>query len=141
LEIMKEKNFSKKSLMLGCLLAIVVFTNCEKDNSELLPNLSENGISATKNSSKNSTTASQGVLDVSSASPESGYAYYLGVNFPISGDSQSAPTSSTLKIYENGKELGPAHSSHKDVRTLGKGRFSHWGKELYFSASDNTNPI
>jgi transcriptional regulator CtsR len=53
-----------------------------------------------------------------------------------------------LRIFENGIELGPAHSAHANIRTLGQGRFSHWDDgsgtagavALLFSASDNTNP-
>ena len=29
---------------------------------------------------------------------------------------------------------------HADIRSLGGGRFSHWGNNLFFSASDNTDP-
>lgn len=53
---------------------------------------------------------------------------------------------STLKLYENGIEIGPAHSLHDDIRILGAGRFSHWspplgaGDALVFSASDNSDP-
>jgi hypothetical protein len=47
-------------------------------------------------------------------------------------------------VFENGRELGPAHTLHATIRTSGAGRFSHWGsgtsQGLYFSASDNTNP-
>jgi SAM-dependent methyltransferase len=37
-------------------------------------------------------------------------------------------------------EVGPPHSVHQAIRQTGGGRFSHWGYELYFSASDNSNP-
>ncbi|MBN1555613.1 MAG: beta galactosidase jelly roll domain-containing protein [Phycisphaerae bacterium] len=51
---------------------------------------------------------------------------------------------STLKVYENGKPLGPAHSKHDDIRKLGGGRFSHLGNRrdqtLLLSTSDNTDP-
>jgi hypothetical protein len=52
-------------------------------------------------------------------------------------DQESA---SALKVYEDGKEIGPAHASHADIRSIGLGRFSHWGPQLYFSASDNSDP-
>ena len=47
---------------------------------------------------------------------------------------------SRLRLYEDGRPLGPAHSAHSDIRSLGKGRFSHWGPTVYFSTSDNSDP-
>jgi len=83
----------------------------------------------------------EGAINIGQASHNSGYAYYVSQNFGTTGDSNAAPTVSKLRIYENGQELGPAHSLHADIRTQGDGRFSHWGNELYFSASDNSNPL
>ncbi len=82
-----------------------------------------------------------GTINVAQAVRDSGYAYAVLQNFGISGDSTQALTASTLRIFENGRELGPAHTLHADIRQLGGGRFSHWGNALYFSASDNTNPM
>jgi SAM-dependent methyltransferase len=56
-----------------------------------------------------------------------------------SGDSTGA-ASSGLTIFENELELGPAHSAHAQIRELGRGAFSHWGTDLYFSTSDNSDP-
>ncbi len=137
---MRENNFRKTSVMLGFLLTIILFVQCKDDSSELFPNFSDE-TKASNNGSSTSAITDQGVLNIADVRLESGYAYHTVANLMITGDSQSSPTSSTLKIYENGRELGPAHSSHKDVRSVGKGRFSHWGNELYFSASDNSNPI
>lgn len=72
---------------------------------------------------------------------DSGYAYKLGYNLPQSGDSNAEPRVSTLRLFENGIELGPAHSVHADIRNYGLGQFSHWGTELFFSTSDNSNPL
>jgi hypothetical protein len=47
---------------------------------------------------------------------------------------------SRLRLYEDGRPLGPAHSAHSDIRSLGQGRFSHWGPTVYFSTSDNSDP-
>jgi hypothetical protein len=77
-----------------------------------------------------------------------GFSYWAGQTFGTPADTSSAPTRSTLRIFENGIELGPAHSSHANIRNLGAGRFSHWDDgsgtsgavDLLFSASDNTNP-
>lgn len=47
---------------------------------------------------------------------------------------------SPIQLYEDGEPLGPGHAGHDDIRTLGRGRFSHWGPKVYFSTSDNSDP-
>ena len=47
---------------------------------------------------------------------------------------------SSLVLFEDGREMGPAHSSHEEIRRLGQGRFSHWGAALYFSTPDDSDP-
>jgi hypothetical protein len=65
----------------------------------------------------------------------------LFVEFADSADNNER---SPIKIYENDKPLGPAHSSHSGVAKDGHGRFSHWernkGAIFVFSSSDNTDP-
>ena len=63
---------------------------------------------------------------------------YFGLLYPGDGVQNVPP--STLKLFEDGQELGPAHAAHKDIREQGKGRYSHWKTALYFSASDNSDP-
>jgi hypothetical protein len=72
---------------------------------------------------------------------DSGFAYKIGYDLPEIGDSNTSPTVSKLKLFENGVELGPAHSNHNDIRSFGLGQFSHWGNTLLFSTSDNSNPL
>jgi hypothetical protein len=48
--------------------------------------------------------------------------------------------SSPLVLLESGRELGPAHTQHADIRERGEGRFSHWHGYLWFASSDNSNP-
>ena len=83
-------------------------------------------------------------INVSNAILDAGYSYYVVQDFGTLPDDGLNPTRSTLRIFENGVELNPAHSRHYDIQTLGGGRFSHWGDGsfvvVYFSASDNTNP-
>ena len=55
------------------------------------------------------------------------------------GDSSGA-TVSALRLFEDGVEIGPGRSAHADVRRFGGGRFSHWGKDIYFSSSDGSPP-
>jgi parallel beta helix pectate lyase-like protein len=83
-------------------------------------------------------------VNVTNAWFDGGNGYGVTQNFGTPPDTSQA-TRSTLRLFENGKELGPAHSVHAAIRTLGMGRFSHWGASdgsasLYFSASDNTDP-
>lgn len=47
---------------------------------------------------------------------------------------------SPYRLFENDRPLGPQDSAHADIRELGGGRYSHWGDEFYFSASDNSDP-
>ncbi|MBR0798139.1 hypothetical protein JQ615_22365 [Bradyrhizobium jicamae] len=52
---------------------------------------------------------------------------------------------SPVMIYEDGKPLGPAHSTpHDQIGSLGHGRFSHWkgtdNSIFVFSSSDNSDP-
>jgi hypothetical protein len=72
---------------------------------------------------------------------DSGFCYKIGYDLPEIGDSNATPSASKLKLFENGVELGPAHSVHHDIRAFGLGQFSHWGNTLYFSTSDNSDPL
>jgi hypothetical protein len=54
-------------------------------------------------------------------------------------------SSSPVVLYEDGKPLGPAHSTpHSTIGDLGHGRFSQWktgsSSMFVFSSSDNTDP-
>jgi hypothetical protein len=55
-------------------------------------------------------------------------------------DNKKLPEYSTLVIYENGRALGPPHSVHDSIKTIGEGRFSHWKESLFFSTTDNSDP-
>lgn len=89
-----------------------------------------------------------GQVGMNSVSPEQGF-NYIAYPFPGDGDIMSDGTRSKLILLEDGAPLGPAHAQHQDIRDKGHGLFSHWGGygtpgtvyALYFSASDNSNPI
>ena len=68
---------------------------------------------------------------------ETGHCYLAAIPSRLPSDQDSA---SRLRLFEDGRELGPAHSAHDDIRTLGAGHFSHWGNQIYFSSSDNSDP-
>lgn len=55
-------------------------------------------------------------------------------------DSTGAGEVSPLMLYEDDTALGPAHATHAQIRSNGEGRYSHWGDDLYFSTSDNSDP-
>jgi hypothetical protein len=82
----------------------------------------------------------EGEMNLAEVVHEKGYSYELKQDFDIDGDTTMAPKASSLKVYEDGIALGPAHSQHDDIRQLGQGRYSHWGDTLYISASDNSDP-
>lgn len=93
-----------------------------------------------------SASCTQKSLSVSSASSDTGYAYIVIGTFGTPADNSTYPTQSTLRFFENGIEMGPAHSSHADIRNYGLGKFSHWsattgsGESIRFSASNNSDP-
>ncbi|MEA2940427.1 MAG: hypothetical protein QOD09_956 [Bradyrhizobium sp.] len=59
--------------------------------------------------------------------------------FETFGDSIAGLTSD-LRLFENGKELGPAHMPGDEIASQGKGKFTHWGSTLVFSSSDGSDP-
>ncbi|MCC6445847.1 MAG: hypothetical protein IT210_20630 [Armatimonadetes bacterium] len=70
---------------------------------------------------------------------EQGFLYIASIEHGVPSD--AAGGHSDLALLENGKPLGPAHSSHQDIRQKGEGRYSHWGaRTVWFSASDNSDP-
>ena len=54
------------------------------------------------------------------------------------GDTLDNPLASGARLFEDGREIGPSHAPHAEIAAAGGGRFSHWGDDLYLSASDNT---
>lgn len=57
-----------------------------------------------------------------------------------SGLISDAEGRSRLQVFEDGRPLGPGHTMHADVRTPGRGRYSHWAGAVYLSTSDNSDP-
>jgi hypothetical protein len=70
-------------------------------------------------------------------SQETGNAYYayLGVKWMSAHKRPSA-----AQVLEQGKPLLHGNTVHDDIRNLGRGRYSFWHDNVYFSASDNTDP-
>src|SRR5574340_252367 len=85
-------------------------------------------------------------INIAKAYHEVGNNYIVAQDVGTPADTTQSATS-ILRIFENGIELAPAHALHNDIRNIGQGRFSHWGgttgspSYLYFSTSDNSNPL
>lgn len=74
--------------------------------------------------------------------PDGGYCYLADLPSldPAAGDGLKTPRRSFWALYEDGVALGPAHASHDAIRADGAGAYSHWGNQLYFSASGGGDP-
>jgi len=84
-------------------------------------------------------------IPLSGIRAEQGAAYLAAIppstRFPYTLPSDtSAASASRLLLLEDGKPLGPAHAFHTDIRQSGGGRYSHWNEDIYFSASDGSDP-
>jgi glycosyltransferase involved in cell wall biosynthesis len=70
-----------------------------------------------------------------------GFCYIVALRHLAScADTDGEPRCSRLQLFENDLPLGPAHRPHHEIGAVGGGRFSHWGGNLCFSASDNSDP-
>jgi len=66
-----------------------------------------------------------------------GNCYVVHLPAKLLSDLESA---SRVRLFEGDTALGPAHATHAEIREKGGGRYSHWGSQLYFSTSDNSDP-
>ncbi|MCX2449922.1 pectate lyase [Pedobacter sp. PLR] len=138
MERLKKK--LERVCVLGLLLsAVLTFSQCKKESPAPndFPSVNDSHLSDSQSVVSNTTVVP---LDLSNATVDEGFAFRISKNFGITGDSNSQPTISKLRIFEDGKELGAAHSTHASIRTTGKGKFSHWSNSLIFSTSDNSDP-
>jgi hypothetical protein len=55
-------------------------------------------------------------------------------------DANDEFVASNLILREDGALLGPAHTMHDQIIDAGMGAYSHWGRNIVFSSSDNTDP-
>ena len=138
---MTEKRTSIQKVILVTLLITTIFSfsNCKKNGTELATPVSSEAIAANTLAAVSTGTGTALTLNAKLFISDGGFAYQIS-NVGTGGDSNASPSVSKLRLFENGVELNPAHSVHQDIRTLGKGRFSHWGTNLVISASDNTDP-
>jgi pectate lyase len=136
--VRKSKSTNRLPMSLLLLLVLFTFSKCKKDSDaakiDAPTNQTVTDLSAVQ------TSGTEKTLSLSNVASDGGFAYKVYSDLGSPGDSESNPSASTLRIFENGKELGPGHSLHADIRAKGKGLFSHWAGNLYFSSSDNTDP-
>lgn len=138
MERLKKK--LERVCVVGLLLStILTFSQCKKDRP-VRDDFSAGSGSQVTDSQVLVSNTTPVALDLTNAILDEGFAYKVSRNFGITGDSNTQPSISTLRVFENGKEIGAAHASHASIRTTGKGKFSHWGNSLIFSTSDNTDP-
>jgi len=137
---MERKNQLTNRLPMSLLLLLVVltFSKCKK-GSDVVPSETTNQTSLDAVSAT-ATSGSLLTLNAIKAVKDEGFSYKIYDDLGTISDSQSQLSVSPVRIFENGKEIGPAHSLHADIRSIGKGRFSHWLGGLYFSTSDNSDP-
>lgn len=139
MERLKDK--LTRVLVLGLLLStILTFTQCKKESPAVQDDLTTYDESELVDSQSAVSNTTPIALTLSKITTDEGYAYRVSQNFGTTGDSNSQPSVSKLRVFEDGKELGPAHTLHADIRAKGNGRFSHWGNSLIFTASDNSDP-
>jgi len=95
-----------------------------------------------------SASCTRTALDMSTLRSDGGFAWMIsdGVGRWGLADVSSTMNQSTLRLFEDARELGPAHALHVNIRDLGLGRFSHWTESGYtqdsirFAPSDNSDP-
>ncbi len=77
-------------------------------------------------------------------SAEEGYAYRVALATPDLlvplADDVWDPDGAPTELFEDGHALHPAHAPHDRIRKEGRGAFSQWRSEIYFSTSDNSDP-
>jgi pectate lyase len=128
----RKQKFLEKIVPLIILIGVFVFLNgCKKGLENPVPAKVKTPVEI---------RAGLFAIDFDGLRSDGGYAWKIGYVID-GGDSNEKPSASLLRIFENGVELHPPHSPHQDIRDFGKGRFSHWGTTLYFSTTDNTDPV
>lgn len=60
--------------------------------------------------------------------------------FASVSDSCASPRRSPLVMFENEYRLTVNHASHAYIADPGRGFYSHWGNDILFSTTDNTDP-
>lgn len=70
--------------------------------------------------------------------PYGGHCYVAAVPQRLLSDKEGF---SRLVVFEDGYPLPQPHAAHEEIKNQGGGMFSHWGNYVYFSATDNSDPL
>ena len=86
-------------------------------------------------------------VNASGVTPTGGFGYVyvlhpqsLFLRFLDRGDNIDDIWTSRLILRQDGVIIGTPHSRHDEIVSQGRGRYSHWSGNLYFSTPDNTDP-
>ena len=72
---------------------------------------------------------------------DGGFAWHLDApELSRFADGMEHPARSLLSLVEDGVPLANGHALHDDIRSIGRGRFSHWNDSVLFATRDNTDP-
>jgi hypothetical protein len=83
------------------------------------------------------------IQKVEAIQPDSGRAWRISLEHRWFGLLEPLPSFSSrslCRVYEDGKPLGPQTVADSEIREKGGGRYSHWGRTVWFSTPDNTDP-
>ncbi len=82
------------------------------------------------------------LIELTSFRKEQGFCWIAALpDTLVHGHTIGRTPGSELMLFEDGKALGPACAQHDLIRNVGRGAFSHWGAELWFSTADNSRPM
>lgn len=132
-----RKRHYKLPIGILLVLTIVSFSQCKKD---MIAAPDPDAKISKQLAATAGTVSAPQLLDLSGVVPDGGYGYKIIGNFGTQSDSNENMNASSLRLYENGVELQSPHNYHVDIREEGGGLYSHFGKALHFSTSDNTDP-
>ena len=71
---------------------------------------------------------------------EEGYCYIYPFRTMAAKMFSYLPVYNHLILYEDGNPLPLGNALHEEIRRAGKGRYSMWYEQIYFSTSDNSDP-
>ncbi|SKB48093.1 Pectate lyase [Sphingobacterium nematocida] len=134
----KTKLITKVLVFSSLLFTIFTFSQCQKEGVENLTIDAPNDVDL--QSAVSTTSTSVFTVNVSKGISDGGFSVRIPMDANLISDTNDKPTASTVRVFENGVEIGPSHSVHQEIRNLGKGRFSHKSGFLFLSASDNSDP-
>ena len=71
---------------------------------------------------------------------DGGHAWMAAALWPMPDNMAGWRDGLTTCLYEDGVRLLRAHTPHDVIRTAGGGLYSHFGRHIWFSTSDNSDP-